>query len=208
MTDLELIALFTASWIGAAAIWMLLDWVSRPKHSRFIVKGDRIGRGPFATHHFRRVRRAEESEETRLLLESRYGSPTLALSRKRRDRVRARHDRTHAPTTHELDQRSWIALSESDAGFGPANSTLLKSGQPAVRYNSVLETEETMMLLPGGAVIWPSITLDPFASKRLADLDDDQRRDFEEAAPPDTILGAYDDSLPTAQEVEDLREAG
>ena len=93
MTDLELIAVFAGSWIVAAAVWMLLDWAARPKHARFRPKGDRIHRGPFSYRHFRRVRRAEESEEIRLRLQQRYGRPTLAVRNKRQTRVIARHDR-------------------------------------------------------------------------------------------------------------------
>lgn len=206
MTDLELIALFTVSWIGAAAIWMILDWVSRPKHSRFVAKGDRIGRGPFAYHHFKKIRRAEEHEETRLLLEARYATPTLATSRKRRARVRLRHQAQPGVSIEDVAKRAWVELADSGGGLGEANVVRLESGQPAIRYNSILDVDEIMVVLPSGMAAWPSTALDPFASRRLADLGE-EALDSPESNNTQNEQSAAEFASESS-ELEELRETG
>ncbi len=189
MTDLELIAVFAASWTLAAAIWMLLDWAARPKHARFRPKGDRIQRGPFAYRHFRKVRRAEENEEIRLRIEERYDRPTLAIRKKRQHRVLARHDRiagdhsahtVGAGTTSDVDDAGqtglaagdqdektaiyWTELRDKAMGFDPENQERLAAGKAPVRFNPVLGAHEEMLPPDGdNDARWPTVAVDPFA---------------------------------------------
>lgn len=91
LTEREMLAVFGLFWVGAVAVWILLDFLGNnwPKR-RFRARGYRLpwhpGRRRQVTDSLRRLR----DEEVRETLESSRGRPTLTRSRARRIRAELR----------------------------------------------------------------------------------------------------------------------
>lgn len=91
LTERELLLIFALVWIGAVAIWILLDFLGNnwPKR-RFRARGYRIPNSPRRRGEVVSSLRRYRDEEVRETLESATGRPTLALSRTRRKRAEQR----------------------------------------------------------------------------------------------------------------------
>jgi len=88
LTERELLLIFALVWIGAVAVWILLDFLGNnwPKR-RFRARGYRVPGSPRRRGEVVSSLRRYRDEEVRDTLESATGRPTLALSRKRRQRT-------------------------------------------------------------------------------------------------------------------------
>lgn len=91
LTERELLLIFALVWIGAVAVWILLDFLGNnwPKR-RFRARGYRIPNSPRRRGQVVSSLRRYRDEEVRDTLEEATGRPTLALSRKRREQTRLR----------------------------------------------------------------------------------------------------------------------
>lgn len=87
LTERELLLYFALFWIGAVAVWILLDYLGNnwPKR-RFRARGYRVPMAPWRRRHVVRSIRELRDEEVRETLESATGKSTLAVSRRRRVR--------------------------------------------------------------------------------------------------------------------------
>ncbi len=149
---------------------------------------------------FRRKVRAVKDEQVREALERNLGTPTLALSKKRRQ---AAIDRRPLLATPEvLDQHRFVdpeAGHHGDysmvdgaedawrrvesAGWNEENRRRLAAGQPPVRWNPITSSEESAILSTVGDSIvltWPNPSDEPFTG---GDFFDDRASTISDAVP-------------------------
>ena len=193
LTQNELILYCGLAWAGAVAVMIALDYLGNnwPKR-RFRPRGWLEPRQLTQRLGFRRKVRAVKDEQIRETLEQNLGTPTLAVSRKRRQ---AAIDRRPLLATPEvLDASSLESLhgsgfaepAESNgvdpllnasaedawrrleaAGWNAANRDRIEAGQPPVRWNPITASEETAILSTVGDAIvltWPNPPDDPFTN--------------------------------------------
>ncbi len=177
LTEQELLIRFALAWVAGALILMLLDYLGNnwPKR-RFRPRGYQVPRNPLLRPRFRREVRAIKHEQIRQTIESEFGTPSLALSAKRRQAVDARFVEPTAPAMLALalpedddgEGAYWFARDHD--GWGTENRERLAQGLAPRRWNPITGEEE-FAERRGAVTAWPEAGIvDPFATDETAEL--------------------------------------